>query len=266
MRSYTRARRRASSQTGDSSGPLASASCNSARSMPAQKTDPAPVRTTERTAASEAARSNADPMASIRARLRALRLSARLSVTRAHPVAVSTSYRTRLSLMALSREGTQHRVEVFQPLQWHLQQGQRQALTLRIGPQRFARATAQHIEQHEVQCFQVGRLVADHAGRIQLLEVVGDRLAGQVLAQPGVARLGVGDHGDVGMVALVATAPVGNVKKPKRLDCAHGSSQNETHPTQDALNSSPLPRDGYSSLAKTWTSGVTTSFGIRAGQ
>src|SRR5262249_52013013 len=156
MRSYTRARRRASSQTGDSSGPLASDSCNSARSMPAQKTDPAPVRTTERTASSEAARSNADPMASIRARLRALRLSARLSVTRAHPVDVSTSYRTRLSLMALSWERTQHRVEVLQTLQRHLQQGQRQALALRIGPQRFARAAAKDVEQDEVECLQVG--------------------------------------------------------------------------------------------------------------
>src|SRR5437667_12160278 len=130
MRSYTRARRRASSHTGDSCSPLPSDSCNSARSMPAQKTAPAPVRITERTVASWAARVLAAPIASIRPRLRALRLSARLRVRTAHPVAASTSYRTRLSLMILSREGSQHGVEVFRPLKGHLQEGQGQTLAL----------------------------------------------------------------------------------------------------------------------------------------
>src|SRR5437660_2780597 len=117
--------------------------------MPAQKTDPAPVRITERTAASRAAREHAAPIASIRPRLRALRLSARLSVRTAHPVAASTSYRTRLSLMILSREGPQHRVEILQPLQGHLQEGQGEALALRVGPQRFTRSAAEHVEEHE---------------------------------------------------------------------------------------------------------------------
>src|SRR5947209_13525277 len=221
MRSYTCARRSASSHTGDSSSPLPTDSCNSARSMPAQKTDPAPVRITERTAVSWAARVHAAPIASIRPRLRALRLSARLSVRTAHPVTGSTSYRTRLSLMILSRKGPQHRVEIFQPLKGHLQEGQGEALALRVGPQRFARSAPEHIEQHEVQRLQVRGLVAHHAGRLQVLEIIGDRLAGQVLAQPGKARLGVGDHRDIGVVTLVAAATVGNIDESKRFDCAH---------------------------------------------
>src|SRR5207253_26852 len=135
----------------------------------------------------------------------------------------STSYRTRLSLMILSRKGSQHRVEVFRPRQRHLQEGQGQALALRVRPERFARSATEHVEQNEVQRLQVRGLVANHPGRVQRLEVVGDRLASQVLAQPGEARFGVGDHRDVRVIALVAAASVGNIEEWNWLSCVHGS-------------------------------------------
>src|SRR5262245_57795636 len=149
MRSYNFARRSASSHTGVSCPPFSTDSCSSARSMPAQKTGPAPVRMTDRTAASPAARANASASASIRPRLRALRRSARFIVTQAAPLA-STSYCTRLSLIALlARHGTQHLDEVRQGSESHLEQRQGERLALRVRPQRAAGPAAEHVVEHE---------------------------------------------------------------------------------------------------------------------
>src|SRR5688572_12067623 len=131
--------------------------------------------------------------------------------------------------------------------------------------------------QDEVQGEQVGGLVAHHGGRVELAKVVGDGLAGEVLAEPAVARLSVGDDGDVGVIALVAGPAVGDVQKAKGLGRAHGGFLNIGLSSRHSSRHTPCAVAGggrhtecacYCAPSSPWmmTSGVTSSRGNRAGQ
>src|SRR5207248_2047331 len=53
--------------------------------------------------------------------------------------------------------------------------------------------------------------LANHSRRLHRREVGCHDLGRQIIAQPIVARLRVGDDRDIGVIALVARAPVGDV-------------------------------------------------------
>src|SRR5437870_10449 len=181
--------------------------------MPAQNTDPAPLRMTQRAAASAAARANASVRAVINPRLSALRRSGRLSVMTT--AGGSDSYSTRVSGMTYSFRA-QHRCDIFRWLNGHLEQGQCQGLALRVNAQGLAGAAGQHVVKHKVKRQEIRRFVAYNARRSEGGEVGAHTVGRQVLAQPGVSRRRVGDDCDIGVIALVATAAVGDLTEANR--------------------------------------------------
>ena len=73
---------------------------------------------------------------------------------------------------------------------------------------------AEDVVQHEIDGQQVGRLVTDaRATDSERRKYVADRVGRQVSRSQAKPAVGVGNHGDVGVVALVAAAAVGDVAK-----------------------------------------------------
>jgi hypothetical protein len=111
---------------------------------------------------------------------------------------------------------------IFRPLDFHLQQRQGQRLALGIAAHRPARPACQDVIKDEIECQQIGRFEADNTRRVQRAKVVAHALGRQELAEPGVARFGVGDDRDVGMVPFVAAPAVGDVGQ-EHLEPHHGN-------------------------------------------
>jgi hypothetical protein len=80
---------------------------------------------------------------------------------------------------------------------------------VRVKRQRARDAAAQRVMQDEIQRPQIGQLVAFHLPKDEPREMRGDAGGGYVLAQEGVIAGIVGDDRDVGDVALVAGAGMG---------------------------------------------------------
>ena len=138
-------------------------------------------------------------------------------------------------------------------LNFHVQQRGTQRLAMRVQRQRSRDAAAERLGHHEIQRGDVGQLIAhhlafDHAGEMRLYAFAGDLR----LQQRIVLRV-IGDHRDVGGVALVAGAGMGDLAQfhhhasTKRTDGfarSRGSSTDATATTSRADLVTPPPAAG----------------------
>ena len=104
-----------------------------------------------------------------------------------------------------------------------IEQRRTQRFAVRVERQRPRHAAAERAGHHEIQRGDIGQLIADHlafdnTGKMRLHPRAGD-----LLQQQRIMLLVIGDHGDVGGVALVAGAGMGDLaqlhrSRPHKLD------------------------------------------------
>src|ERR1700754_928406 len=136
---------------------------------------------------------------------------------------------------------------------FHIQQRGTQRLAMRIQRQRARHAAAERLGHHEIQRGDVGQLIAhhlalDHAGKMSSYA-----FAGYLSLQQRIVLFVIGDHRDVGGVALVAGAGMGDLaqlyhhastKRTAGFARSRGNSTDATATTSRADLVTPPPAAG----------------------
>src|SRR3954454_195274 len=136
---------------------------------------------------------------------------------------------------------------------FHVQQCRTQRLAMRVERERSRHAAAERLGHDEIQGGDVGQLVArhlafDHAGEMRFYAFAGD-----LSLQQRIVFYVIGDHRDVGGVALVAGAGMGNLaqfyhhastKRTDGLARSRGSNTDATATTSRADLVTPPPAAG----------------------
>src|SRR5437867_365787 len=175
------------------------------RSAPAEKTLPAPVTTTTRTAGSAAHAASASPSRATSAWSSAFPTSGRSRVRVATPSSRST--RSTASALSLVRRGRQDRLG---HVELEREQRLRERLPLVVGAQRERAAAPQGMAEEEVERAQPGQLEAFDRPTTEVAEVAAHALGIELAAQEREGLRRAGGDADVGVVALVARACVGD--------------------------------------------------------
>jgi hypothetical protein len=93
----------------------------------------------------------------------------------------------------------------------HGQQVERQGLAVHVEIERVVDAAVEHLVEHEVHAGERRQQVAQHLRRLAVGEVLGDALRRDLLDQQRVVLGFVGEQADVGAIALVAGARMGDL-------------------------------------------------------